>query len=165
MNYPFKATFGRFTTFHAKESAAFKQARAKGGIVYRHNPYVTPDHTDESGQWEKLETPATLTPKYRKNSIEARIDALLPEFPSFDVIAHELWRDERGWSVNDSWHLARGCDREEAIRHLANRWQVFKANYMPRARVRDLEDISCDVESGCLLEVNCTAFAEVRNGF
>lgn len=106
---------------------------------------------------------------YRKNSIEARIDALLPEFPSFDVIAHELMQEGYGgntcYSVNNSWHLARGCDREEAIRHLANRWQVFKANYMPKARVRDLEDISCDVESGCLLEVNCTAFAEVRNGF
>lgn len=102
--------------------------------------------------------------RYRKNSIEAKLDSLLPQFPSYDVIAHELWADGDGWSVNDSWHLARGCDREDAISHLANRWQVFKANYAPKARVRDLIDYSCDEESGSLLEVDGIPFAEVRNG-
>jgi hypothetical protein len=69
----------------------------------------------------------TDTPtKYCKGSIEARIDSLLPQFPSFDVIAHELWGDgEGGWSVNDSWHLGRDCDREETISHLGSRRAIF----------------------------------------
>jgi len=101
--------------------------------------------------------------KYRKGSIEARIDALLPDWQSFDVIAHELWADtEGGWSVNDSWHLGRDCDREEAISHLTNRWHVFKANYNPRATIKSLTDASCS-EDDCLLESDYTAFAEVRN--
>ncbi len=102
---------------------------------------------------------------YRKNSIEAKLDSLLPEYESFDVIAHELWADgDGGYSGNDSWHLARGCDRAEAIAHLANRWYVFKANYAPRAAIKDLSDANWGGdEFPALLEVNCTAFAEVRN--
>lgn len=102
---------------------------------------------------------------YRKNSIEAKLDSLLPEYPSFDVVAHELLHDGESWSVNDSWRLAYRCDREEAIGHLVNRWHVFKANYAPRARVRDLCDANWSGdEFPALLEVNCLAFAEVRNG-
>lgn len=102
---------------------------------------------------------------YRKNSIQAKLDSLLPDWQSFDVIVHELWADgDGGYTVNDSWHLARGCDRAEAIEHLTNRWHVFKANYAPRARVRDLDDCNwCDQDSQQILEVNCTPFAEVRN--
>lgn len=102
---------------------------------------------------------------YRKNSIEAKLDSLLPEYPSFDVIAHELQHDGESYSTNDSWFLARGCDREEAIGHLVNRWHVFKANYAPRARVRDLSDANWSGdEFPSLLEVDCIPFAEVRNG-
>lgn len=104
------------------------------------------------------------TTKYRKNSIEATIDAILPAWERFDVIAHELWGDgEGGWSVNDSWHLARGCDREEAVSHLTSRWHVFKANYAPRAAIKNLEDANyCGEEFPSLLEVDGIAFAEVR---
>lgn len=102
---------------------------------------------------------------YRKNSIEAKLDSLLPQFPSYDVIAHQLTHDGCSWSVNDSWHLARGCDREEAISHLANRWHVFKVNYAPKARVRDLSDANWSGdEFPSLLEVDGIPFAEVRNG-
>lgn len=39
-------------------------------------------------------------PAYRKGSIEAKLDSLLPEYSAFDVIAHELWGDGEGeWSV------------------------------------------------------------------
>ena len=101
-------------------------------------------------------------PKYRKNSLEARIDHILPEFPSYDVIAHELMGDgDGGWCVNDSWKMGRGCDREEAIEHLKNRWEIFKLNYHPRARVKDLDNVGD--EYGALLEVDCIAFGEVRN--
>lgn len=104
-------------------------------------------------------------PVYRKNSIEAKLDSLLPVFPSYDVIAHELQHDGESYSTNNSWHLARGCDREEAIGHLINRWHVFKANYAPKARVRDLTDANWSGdEFPALLEVDCIPFAEVRNG-
>lgn len=109
------------------------------------------------------EAHAETVRRYRKWTFEARMDALLPEWEAFDVIAHELWREsEGGWSVNYSWHLARGCDREEAISHLRHRWSVFKANYMPKAAVSAIEDAACDDECPVVLEVNCTAFAELR---
>jgi hypothetical protein len=121
---------------------------------------------EDCRKWGQKQIAEAAKPKYRKNSIEAKLDSLLPQFPSFDVIAHELWADGEGsYSVNDSWHLARGCDREEAIGHLANRWQIFKANYAPKARVRDLTDENYSgPEFPALLEVDCIAFAEVRNG-
>lgn len=103
------------------------------------------------------------TAQYRKGTLESKLDELIPEYPSYAVIAHELWRDDGGWSVNDSWYLSRSCDREEAISHLRNRWEVFKVNYHPKARVSDLEDGSWDYESQCILEVNCIPFAEIRN--
>lgn len=103
---------------------------------------------------------ATIT--YRKNSFEARMDALLPEWPWYDVVVHDLWRNtEGGWSVNDSWHMASGCNREEAISHLRHRWEIFRLNYLPKAAIRDITDIGDEDVS---LEVDCTAFAEVRNG-
>ena len=106
-----------------------------------------------------------MTTQHRKGSIKAKLDELLPDFPSFDVIAHELLHDGESWSVNDSWHLARGCDREEAITHLANRWEVFKINYAPRAAIKNLTDANYSgSEFPALLEVDCIAFAEVRNG-
>lgn len=103
---------------------------------------------------------------YRKGTLEARLDSLLPDWPSFDVIAHELWSDgEGGWSVNDSWRLARSCDREEAISHLRHRWEVYKANYCGSAKVSELEDTNWSGdEFPSLLEVRCIPFAEVRKG-
>lgn len=103
------------------------------------------------------------TVQYRKGTLESKLDELLPEYPSYAVIAHELWRDDGGWSVNDSWYLSRSCDREEAISHLRNRWEVFKVNYSPRALVCDLSDAASDSESPVYLEVNCIPFAEIRN--
>lgn len=99
--------------------------------------------------------------KYRKNSIEARLDALLPNWDKFDIIRHELWGEsEGGWSVNSSSYMARGADREETISHLANRWEIFKLNYLPKARAKNIIDIG-DGDLVCL-EVDCTAFCDVR---
>lgn len=104
------------------------------------------------------------TAQYRKGTLESKLDEMLPEYPSYAVIAHELWRDDGGWSVNDSWYLSRSCDREEAIYHLRNRWEVFKANYHPKARVSDLSDANWSGdEFPSLLEVDCIPFAEIRN--
>lgn len=101
------------------------------------------------------------TAQYRKGTLESKLDELLPEYPSYAVIAHELWRDDCGWSVNSSWYLARSCDREEAISHLRGRWEVFKVNYLSNARVSDLIDMGDD--QGSILEVGCIPFAEIRN--
>lgn len=108
---------------------------------------------------------AQITSGYPPGTAGAAFNSLLPQWPAYDVIFHELWRDtEGGWSVNDSWKVERGCDRETAIGRLCGRWAIFKLNYLPQARVKDITDASCDSEGDCLLEVDCTAFATVRKG-
>lgn len=104
-----------------------------------------------------------MTTTYRKGSLESKLDSLLPNWPAFNVFAHELWNDGDSLSVNDSWCIGRNVDRETAIAHLRGRWEVFKLNYAPKARVSDLHDASYDDESPSLLEVDCIPFAEVRN--
>tara|TARA_R110000868_G_scaffold188768_3_gene431543 strand:+ start:7761 stop:8084 length:324 start_codon:yes stop_codon:yes gene_type:complete len=99
---------------------------------------------------------------YRKNSFEGRIDSLLPEGDSFSVKFFELWREaEGGWSVNDAWWGQREGDRVTTIELLRDRWEVFKLNYLSRANVKDISDISFE-EGECCLEVCCTAFADVK---
>lgn len=103
--------------------------------------------------------------KYRKGTFENKIDSLLPDWKSFDVIAHELWKDDGGWTVNDNFRIARGVDREDAIAALKARWEVFKINYHPRACVKDLCDANWSGdEFDSLLEVDCIAFATIRKG-
>lgn len=100
----------------------------------------------------------------KTQTLEQRLETLLPAWPSFNIQFHELWREaEGGWSVNDSWTPYKDATREETIGHLRHRWQVFKANYLPKARVRDLTDIAC-CDDDCLLEVDCTAFATLTQG-
>jgi len=104
----------------------------------------------------------TQTNKFRLGSFEAKIDSLLPDGDSFEVRFFELLPEsEGGWSVNDSWRAQRDGDRESTIYLLRHRWEVFKANYLPRARVSDITDIQWEGDD-CNLEVDCTAFAEVR---
>lgn len=100
--------------------------------------------------------------KYRKNSIEGKLDSLLPQWPSYDVIVLELINDGEGWSVNTPFRIASNVDREIAIERLASRWHTFRANYAKRACVRDLSDSSCE-ENESTLEVDCIPFADVRN--
>ena len=80
--------------------------------------------------------------KYRKNSFQARVASLLSDLSPdarFNIIAFELWRDREGWSVNDGWTMARDLSPDEIPDAAYGRWLVFKANYFPRARVRDLQ--------------------------
>jgi len=64
----------------------------------------------------------------------------LPEGTTFDVYAWELWRDDSGgWSVNDGWKIARETDLAGLKEAARGRWEVFKVNYFPRARVADLD--------------------------
>lgn len=99
-----------------------------------------------------------------RQRLEQRLEALLPKWESYTVVFHGLLREaEGGWSVNDSWTGLSDGDRESAIGLLRHRWEVFKLNYLPKAKVADLTDAGCG-EDDCLLEVDCTAFATVRKG-
>lgn len=99
--------------------------------------------------------------------LETKLEQLIPKGDGpFDVIAYELTQDGlpgegASWSVNTPFRIASSCDRAEAISHLRHRWEVFKVNYLPRARVKNLCDIGYD-ETCAMLEVDCTAFAEIR---
>lgn len=73
--------------------------------------------------------------------LENHLEKLIPEISTekFDVIAYELWPDgEDSWSVNDSWRIARNAEKEDILRAIRGRWEVFKVNYLPRGRVCDI---------------------------
>ena len=79
----------------------------------------------------------------------------------FDVVAHELWGNSReGFETNSSWFITKGADLSQVLEAARGRWEVFKVNYLPKARVCDIEDYSCD--STLSLEVDCVPFLEIR---
>ena len=97
----------------------------------------------------KLET------KIRQLINEANPDA------RFNVIAFELWGEpEGGYSTNNAWHIAMNADAEQVLEAARARWEIFKVNYMPKARVCDIEDTGFD--STISLEVACVPFLEIR---
>lgn len=101
--------------------------------------------------------------KYRKGTLEAHLDSILPEWESFNVYFWELHRDcASGWMVNGGWRGATEVDREGAIEALRCRWKVFKENYLPKARVRDIGNVNWDSDNPVMLEVDFTSFAELR---
>jgi len=85
----------------------------------------------------------------KRQTLETAIKELLANHPAdstFTVFAHELWRDGEGWTSNDRWYLARNASLSEVLSIARGRWEVFKVNYSPRARVSDIADIG--YESG-----------------
>jgi hypothetical protein len=79
----------------------------------------------------------------------------------FDVIAHELWGNSReGFETNSSWYIATNADIETVLESARARWEIFKVNYLPKARVCDISDTGFD--STLSLEVNCVPFLEIR---
>lgn len=102
----------------------------------------------------------------KRQTLETAIRLHLSDYPEdtrFRVKAFELWREpEGGWSANDAWYLSRNADKSEVLTLARGRWEVFKVNYMPRARVRDIQDIGWDVEHGISLECECTAFLDIE---
>lgn len=97
--------------------------------------------------------------------LETVIREFLAPFPPetrFKVKAFELCREDYGWSVNDAWYLERDADLETVLESARGRWEVFKVNYLPRAKVSDLTDIGYDLANyGVNLECECTAFLEI----
>lgn len=95
--------------------------------------------------------------------LETKLNKTLPDWPSFKVQFHELIREsEGGWSVNDSWTARCSANKEETISLLRSRWEIFKLNYLSKARVSNIEDIGCDDD--ICLEVNYSAFVTLTKG-
>lgn len=79
----------------------------------------------------------------------------------FDVIAFELWGNSRdGFDCNNAWKIARGVELNEALEVARARWEIFKVNYLPKARVSDITDTGFD--STLSLEVDFVPFLEIR---
>lgn len=99
-------------------------------------------------------------------TLEAKITNLLadaPENATFEIVAHELWGNcNEGFEVNSSWFLARNADMGDLLRIARGRWEAFKTNYLPHARVADIEDTGFDdtfslaVDSVPFLEIHAT---------
>jgi hypothetical protein len=95
--------------------------------------------------------------------LENKISQLIGETNAthFDVIAHELWGNKNeGFETNSSWYLKRNADLSEVMESARGRWEVLKVNYLPRARVKDIQDTGWD--STFSLEVDCVPFLEIR---
>ena len=79
----------------------------------------------------------------------------------FDIVAHELWGNSReGFETNTSWYIKTNSTLEEALEAARGRWEVFKLNYLPKARVGDITDTGYD--NTLSLEVDCVPFLEIR---
>jgi hypothetical protein len=98
-----------------------------------------------------------------KMTLEKKLISLLCEASqnaTFDVVAHELWHDGEGWSTNSSWYLQRGANLPTVLEAARGRWEVFKVNYCPKARVFEIADTGC--ESSLYIEDHCAPFLEIR---
>lgn len=79
----------------------------------------------------------------------------------FEVVAFELWGNAReGFDTNSSWYLRKDADLAEVLESARARWEIFKVNYLPKARVCDLTDSGFD--STISLEVDSVPFLEIR---
>lgn len=79
----------------------------------------------------------------------------------FDLVAHELWGNSReGFETNSSWYIATNADMNQVLEAARGRWEVFKANYLPGARVCDITDIGYD--DNLSLEINFVPFLDIR---
>ena len=104
--------------------------------------------------------------KAKRATLETAIREFLSVYPDdqgFEVIAHTLTREmEGGWSVNDAWYMDRHADKASVLLCARGRWEVFKANYIPRARVSEIQDVGYDAAHGISLECQHTAFLDIR---
>ena len=100
-----------------------------------------------------------------ESTVRAFIEAAFPGAfePSspllFEVRAFSLWRDGEGWSCNDSWRVERDATAERVLEAARGRWEVFKANYASRARVKDLQNAG--YETTISLEVDGLPFLDI----
>jgi hypothetical protein len=101
-----------------------------------------------------------------KMKLETKIRNLINETNAtkesrFNVIAHELWgNSQEGYSTNASWYIATNAELSQVLEAARGRWEVFKVNYLPKARVCDIADTSYD--ENLSLEIDFIPFLEIR---
>jgi hypothetical protein len=106
----------------------------------------------------------------KRQTLETAIREILSDFPAsarFRVKAFTLQREGcpgEGWHwcADDAFWIESNADLETVLSAARGRWEVFKANYVPRARVADLTDIGYDtLECGVNLECGQVPFIEI----
>lgn len=104
------------------------------------------------------------TEKPKNMKLETKIRDMILEATQatrFHVMAHELWGEpEGGFSTNSSWYIATNADIDEVLEAARGRWEVFKVNYLPKAKVADIEDVAWG--DGLSLEVDFLPFIDIR---
>jgi hypothetical protein len=97
-----------------------------------------------------------------ETKIRQLINAANPDASArFNVVAFELWGNAReGFDCNNAWKIARDARLAEVLEACRARWEIFKVNYLPKARVCDISDTGFD--STISLEVNSVPFLEIR---
>ena len=63
--------------------------------------------------------------------------------------------------MNDARFMCTGLEASEALYAICDRYKTWKANYAPRARVRDLENVSYGGDNPNL-EIGGIPFMEIR---
>lgn len=108
--------------------------------------------------FEKLEKARTL-----EQTISAMLElAEFPEGSRFDVVGFELTHDGEGWSVNQPFTMRADVEADEIPAIARGRWEIFKQNYMPRARVKDIAFLDSGSETDCEIECGGLAFITIR---
>lgn len=91
-------------------------------------------------------------------TLENKILSFLSDFPDdseFTVIYHE------GLSTNTSWRARDCASLKEVLEMARGRWETFKLNYVPKARVCDIKD-DASFENTIRLEVNSVPFMDIE---
>ncbi len=83
---------------------------------------------------------------------------------TFDVYGCELWRDESGgWTFNDAFRMVREADLATVKETARARWEIFRLNYSPRARVADIDVLEwCPGDRSLYVECDYMSFLEIR---
>jgi hypothetical protein len=102
----------------------------------------------------------------KRKTLKTAIREILESFPPgtrFDVLALELLGNRReGLSVNSAWRITSNADIPEAVEAAAGRWEIFKLNYLPHARVADLDCSEISGEFDCHVECQQVPFLTLR---
>ena len=110
----------------------------------------------------------TLRPGTLEHAILAALPAPIDPLATYTVRAHELTHDGEGWSSNDRFTIAKDVTAEQMLETARERFDVFKANYAPRARIMDLEaldtynDEEDDEETTLSLEIDFLPFLDIE---
>lgn len=104
--------------------------------------------------------------KPKRITLKSLIRETLAAYPPgtlFSVYAFELWGNTReGFDCNDCWRIAHEADPHEVESAAIARWEIFRLNYAPRARVSGITDTGGGAPHPASLEVDCLPFLEIR---